>query len=138
MNEVVFMHKESKTLILVDLIENITDNTPNTNIIVKIFFKYIFFMWNSPAPAPEYQLGWTNRAAAREVLEKVLTWDFDKVIIAHGDIIESHQNAKDVVIKAWKVPIQMSLFSYVVATLFRSKYFYFTCGIVAAICWSTR
>ena len=30
-----------------------------------------------------------DRAAARQSLEQILAWDFDRVIVAHGDIRES-------------------------------------------------
>ena len=30
-----------------------------------------------------------DRAAARQSLERILAWDFDRVIVAHGDILPS-------------------------------------------------
>jgi hypothetical protein len=30
-----------------------------------------------------------DRRAARESLERILAWDFDRVIVAHGDVLES-------------------------------------------------
>jgi hypothetical protein len=30
-----------------------------------------------------------DRAAARASLERILAWDFDRVIVAHGEILES-------------------------------------------------
>jgi hypothetical protein len=30
-----------------------------------------------------------DRDAARQSLERILTWDFDRVVVAHGDVLES-------------------------------------------------
>ncbi len=108
--EVAFFHKPSKTLILTDLIENFTDKTGNVNWILKIWWKVVFQMWNNPKPAPEYQLGWINRRAAKQSLKRVLEWDFEKIIIAHGELIES--NAKGVALRAWKTPIENNYLMY--------------------------
>jgi hypothetical protein len=101
--EVAFLHKPSDTLILVDLVENITDQTEGVNWVLRFWWKSVFHMWNHPKPAPEYQLGWKDKRAATRSLERILAWDFVRVIIAHGDLIES--NAKEVVRTAWKTPL---------------------------------
>jgi hypothetical protein len=85
--EVAFYHKPSKTLILVDLLENIG-------------WKAILRMWNNPKPAPEYQMGWGNKAIVKIALEKILSWDARRVIIAHGVNIEEQVN--ETLAKAWK------------------------------------
>ena len=46
--EVPFFHKPSKTLILVDLIENIGYRTPGTDWKLKLWWKAVFHMWNTP------------------------------------------------------------------------------------------
>ena len=63
-------------------------------------------MWDKPKPAPEYQMGWKDKAAARSSLQKILEWDFDKIVLAHGDLIET--NAKETALQAWEVPIKES------------------------------
>ena len=98
-NEVVYYHKSTKTLILVDSIENIGDTTPDTNWLLRFYWKYVMFMWNKPKPAPEYQMGWKNKLDAKKCMEDILKWDFQKVILAHGDNIET--NAQETVQKAW-------------------------------------
>ncbi|MEM8814141.1 MAG: hypothetical protein AAGF59_16135 [Pseudomonadota bacterium] len=102
-SEIAFLHRASKTLLLVDLIENIGDQTPDVGWQLKLWWKAVFHMWNQAKPAPEYQLGWHDKAAARKSLEKILKWDFERIIIAHGDTIEV--NAKDIARKAWQVPL---------------------------------
>ena len=101
--EVAFLHKPSRTLLLVDLIENITDQTPNTNWLLKLWWKAVFHMWNNPKPAPEYQLGWKDKAAARQSLQRILEWDFDRIVLSHGDLID--KDAKAIARQAWKVPL---------------------------------
>ncbi len=96
--EVTFFHKASKTLILVDLIENITDATPRVNWVLKLWWK-LFRMWNKALPAPEYRMGWKDQTAAKASLERILAWDFKRIILAHGDVIES--DARQVAERAW-------------------------------------
>lgn len=103
MTEVVFFHKPSRTLLLVDLIENITDETPDSNRVLKFWWKIVFHMWNHPKPAPEYQMGWKNKRAAQRSLNRILKFDFDKIILAHGDLILS--DAKVIAQQAWYRPL---------------------------------
>ncbi len=98
--EVAFYHKITQTLILVDLIENITSETEDVSWTLKLWWKWVFRMWNNPKPAPEYQLGWQDKNAASLTLKRILDWDFERIVIAHGDLIE--ENAKQVAINAWK------------------------------------
>ncbi|KAL7427268.1 hypothetical protein ACHAXM_000770 [Skeletonema potamos] len=98
--EVAFLHKESKTLVLTDAIELIGDSTPGTNWVLRCWWKYLLRMWNVPKPAPEYQMGWNDKLLAKKSMEQIMKWDFQKVIISHGDIIAD--DAKNVVHSAWK------------------------------------
>jgi hypothetical protein len=97
--EVIFFHHASKTLIVTDIIENIGHDTPGTNWLLRAWF-VLFGMWNKPAPAPEYRFTWSDKSAARKCFERVLEWDFERVILAHGDLIT--QNAKSMVERAWR------------------------------------
>jgi len=99
-NEVAFFHRPSRTLILVDIIENIGDSTPNVSWGLKLWWVLVTRMWNKAKPAPEYALGWKDKVAARMSLERILSWDFERIIIAHGDLIE--RDAKDVARSAWR------------------------------------
>ncbi len=100
-NEVAFLHKPTRTLILVDLLENIGDDyTHEAGLLLRFWWKAVFHMWNNPKPAPEYQLGWGDKEIVRKGLEKILSWDFERIIIAHGNLIE--MDAKAVATKAWQ------------------------------------
>ncbi|MEJ2087568.1 MAG: hypothetical protein P8Y69_03650 [Gammaproteobacteria bacterium] len=101
--EVAFFHRPSKTLFLVDLIENVTDQTPNVNWVLALWWKAVFRMWNHPKPAPEYQLGWKDRVAAGKSLQKILQWEFEKIVLSHGDLIEA--DAREAALEAWKGPL---------------------------------
>ena len=101
--EVAFFHKPSRTLVLVDLLENFGDQTDSVSWGLKMWWRVVFHMWNHPKPAPEYQLGWKNKKAARRSLNRILQWDFKQIILAHGDLIEA--NAKAVLRKAWENPL---------------------------------
>lgn len=99
MREVALFHHASKTLILVDLVENVTAATPNTNGLLRFLFRMIG-MWNTPGPAPEYRLGWGDKALVRQCLMRILQWDFERVILSHGDLIT--RDARQVIAHAWR------------------------------------
>lgn len=102
--EVAMLHKPSKTLLLVDSIEYITDQTAGVNWPLAALWKLVLRMWNKPKPAPEYQFGWRDKRAARTSLSSILEWDFDKIVLSHGDNIV--QNAKDKARLAWTPPLE--------------------------------
>jgi len=99
MGEVAFFHRGSRTLILVDLLENFTPATPGTNLFLRTAFRLVG-MWNRPGPAPEYRIARGDRARVREDLERILAWDFERVILSHGDIVR--HDGKQVVARAWR------------------------------------
>ncbi len=99
-SEVAFIHKTTRTLILVDLLENIGDDyTHEAGALLKFWWKAVFHMWNNPKAAPEYQIAWGDKEIVRKGLEKILSWDFERIILAHGNLIET--DAKAVAKKAW-------------------------------------
>jgi len=99
MSEVAMLHRPSRTLLLVDLIENFSDATAGTNWALKMWWS-VFGMWNKVVPAPEYRFGFRDRSAATAALEQIVAWDFDRIVIAHGDLIE--HDARDVARRAWR------------------------------------
>jgi len=104
--EVAFFHPEIATLVLTDLIENVGDETEGVDWKLKMWWKVVFRMWNHPKPAPEYQLGWKDKEAARRSLERILEWDFERIVLAHGDNVEEH--AKELARRAWAKPLSFS------------------------------
>ena len=103
MAEVAMLHRPTRTLLLVDLVERFGDDTPNINWTLRALWK-LTGAWNRPTLAPEYRFGgWDDRAAARAALERILAWSFERVVIAHGDLIE--HDAKDVLRQAWRATL---------------------------------
>jgi hypothetical protein len=99
MREVAMYHRASRTLILVDLIENFTDATPNVGGTLKFWLKTVLRMWGNPKPAPEYRMGWNDRRSAATSLRCILAWDFQQIVLSHGDLID--HDAHEVATKAW-------------------------------------
>jgi hypothetical protein len=99
MREVAFLHRGSRTLILVDLVENFTPLTPGTNLFLRILFRAIG-MWNRPSPAPEYRVAWGDKVRVRASMERIVAWDFERVILSHGDNVT--RDGRQVVAQAWR------------------------------------
>jgi len=99
MREVVFFHRASRTLVGTDLVENFRDETPGTNAALRVWMR-LFGMWGRPRPAPELRWFTRDREAARLALERLLTWDFDRAVIAHGDLLD--RDPKGAIREAWR------------------------------------
>lgn len=85
-NEVVFLHRASRTLLLCDLAFNFGPRAhPLTRLLLRLIRSHDRF-----GPSRLDPLLIRDRAAARDSLERILAWDFDRVVVAHGDdILES-------------------------------------------------
>ncbi len=99
MREVAFLHRASRTLVAVDLVENFRDETPGTNAMLRAWM-CLFGMWGRPRPAPELRWLTRDRKAARAALEWLLAWDFDRAIIAHGELLT--RNPHEAIRDAWR------------------------------------
>jgi Domain of unknown function (DUF4336) len=99
MREIDFLHRASRTLVVTDLIENFQDTTPGTNRMLRGMIKF-FGMWGIPKPAPELRVFTLRRKAVREGLETMLMWDFDRIVLAHGEPILHEPKAA--IRKAWR------------------------------------
>ena len=99
--ETAFFHKPSKTLILTDLLENIGDDYQHhASLLLRFWWKMVFRMWNKPKPAPEYQMGWGDKKLVKKCLDRILTWQAERIIIAHGQLVEN--NVHEVLSSAWR------------------------------------
>jgi hypothetical protein len=85
-NEVVFLHRASRTLLLCDLAFNFGPKAhPATRALMRLIRSYGRF-----GPSRLDPLLIRDREAARASLERILAWDFDRVVMAHGDdVVES-------------------------------------------------
>lgn len=84
-NEVVFLHRPSRTLVLCDLAFNFGPAAPVvTRFLLTLVGGYGGFRTTRLDP-----LLIRDRPAARRSLEHILAWDFDRVVVAHGNVLES-------------------------------------------------
>jgi hypothetical protein len=85
MNEVVFFHRATRTVIFTDLVFNLPASSRRS---APIFF----WILDAPGKFGPHRLmrtrGIRDRAAARQSVERILRWDFDRVIMSHGDVVE--------------------------------------------------
>ena len=87
-NEWVFFHRASKTLILTDMLMNFHNSKGwKTKLFAyfnrclnKLHFTWLFFLLIS------------DRNAFQNSVEKILKWDFERIVLSHGDCVD--QNAK--------------------------------------------
>lgn len=83
-NEVVFHHRASRTLVLCDLAFHFRAGThPVTRLLMRLLRSYDRF-----GPSRLDPLLIRDRRQARESLERILAWDFDRIVVAHGDVLE--------------------------------------------------
>ncbi len=98
LSEVLFFHKNSHTVILDDLIQR--DPPTQANALATAILKLAGAQYPDGVVGLDMQMTFLNRHLARHSLEKLLSWDFDKLIIAHGACFES--DAKQYVKKAFR------------------------------------
>jgi glyoxylase-like metal-dependent hydrolase (beta-lactamase superfamily II) len=92
LNEVVFHHRASRTLICTDLLFNVTHPaTWMTSVALTLMGTK-----GRLATSRAWWLYTRNRAALKNSLEQLLRWDFARVIPAHGDVVEPGNGAGDV------------------------------------------
>jgi hypothetical protein len=84
-NDVIFCHRRSRTLIVTDLVFNLRTTR---SLATRLFFQ-LDDAYGKFGPSRLWRLLMHDRTAARAAVDRILTWDFDRVIMAHGDVLES-------------------------------------------------
>lgn len=83
-NEQVFFHRESKTLIVSDLLFNLRNSDH--------WWTRTFMGWNGAygalAVSRFFKSNIKDASAARAGADRVLQWDFKRVILAHGEVLD--------------------------------------------------
>jgi hypothetical protein len=88
-NEVAFFHRASRTLLLCDLAFHFGPSSAlPTRILMRMLRSY-----GELGPSKLDPLLIRDRRAASESLERILAWDFDRIVVAHGDVLESGGHA---------------------------------------------
>ena len=96
-NEVYFLHRKSRTLIFCDFIQNYGPKHGK-------WLRNAVMKWagvlRGGVPIDIRLSCARHKAQARSSLSRLLSWDFDKAILAHGDCIE--RDAKAFVRRAFR------------------------------------
>ena len=90
LNECVFFHPKSRTLILTDAAFNFDESFPlPIQLITKIGGGY-----KSLSPSLLEKIATTDKQKVSRAVETVLSWNFERVIVAHGAIVETNGKEK--------------------------------------------
>jgi len=97
LQEVVFLHRASRTLILTDLAFHIRHSDSwFTRLFMRLNGAYGHF-----GPSRILRTLVKDRAALRSSLARIQEWDFDRVIVTHGDVLEQGGKAAMQTRYAW-------------------------------------
>ena len=94
MGETVFLHRKSRSLIISDTAHNFETAPAGTR-----FFFTMLGGWRGFRTTLADRMVTKDRAAARASIERMLTWDFDRVVVCHGAVLES--GGKDALKRAY-------------------------------------
>jgi hypothetical protein len=86
LKEHVFIHRSSRTLIVADLVFNFRPDERGWN---RFFHRHIVGLTRYPGVSRIFRMCIANREAFRASLDAMLKTDFDRVIVGHGEVIES-------------------------------------------------
>ncbi len=85
LNEYVFCHRASRTLILTDTAFHFDESfVPLTQLVAKLTGGYKILR-----PSPLEKIATQDKQSVKNAVDRVLLWDFDRVIVAHGSILET-------------------------------------------------
>lgn len=94
MDEIVFLHRPSATVIVADLIQTFSDHFLREHWGFWRFLARLDGLTQDQACAPrEWRLSFINRAPARRARDKALSWSCQRVIVAHGEWPHANGNA---------------------------------------------
>lgn len=84
LNEVVFLHRPSRSLLLTDLAFHVETGAPNR----ARLFHWIVGALGRFGPHRLVRVMIRDRAAARHSRDEILGWDFERVVVTHGSVLE--------------------------------------------------
>lgn len=80
-----FFHPDSRTMICADVVFNLARHRSRRTRLVA------FLMANrEPGTTWLEHVMIRDREAAREQIGRMLAWDFDRIVLSHGPIVEAH------------------------------------------------
>ncbi|MFA9470668.1 MAG: DUF4336 domain-containing protein [Deltaproteobacteria bacterium] len=85
LNETVFLHRASRSLIVADAVENFgtSSHWPTRT------YLRAAGIHGRPGVSRSLRPFFRDRKRARRSIDEILGWDFDRIILCHGDIIDS-------------------------------------------------
>lgn len=83
-NEVVFLHRASRTLVLTDLAFNVRHAASRR---ARLFFR-LTGVYGRFATSRLMRMLARDRAAAKRSAERILGWDFERIIVSHGEVLD--------------------------------------------------
>ncbi|MEM6754683.1 MAG: DUF4336 domain-containing protein [Cyanobacteria bacterium P01_C01_bin.38] len=90
LNEIVFFHRASQTLILTDTAFHFDESFPfTTQLIMRLIGGY-----KKLEPSILEKLAIREKQKVKNSIQKALEWDFERVIVAHGSILENQGKEK--------------------------------------------
>jgi hypothetical protein len=84
MNEVVFLHRPSRTLLVTDLCFNVR----HSDFLATRLFMRANGAYGRFGPSRLLRSLVRDRPALRASLQAILAWDFDRVVVTHGEVLE--------------------------------------------------
>ena len=84
-NGVVFFHRTSRMIIIADLALHLREVS---SFLLKIVFRFMG-VTHKFSPSRIFKLLIKDRMAMRTSIDRLLGWDFDRIIVGHGKIIET-------------------------------------------------
>jgi hypothetical protein len=90
LSEVAFLHRASRTLIVSDWLFNFSSRAsgPHRSLLTRFYLR-LTGAWGGPRQSRLLRAVITDKEAARASTERLLAWDFDRIIVCHGDILET-------------------------------------------------
>jgi Domain of unknown function (DUF4336) len=105
-NECIFFHQESQTLILTDTAFHFDETFP---LLTQLASRAIGG-YKKLSPSLLEKIAITEKEKLERSVKKVIAWDFKRIIMAHGSIIE--KDAKQKFIEGYEWFLEMSLSDY--------------------------
>jgi hypothetical protein len=90
-DEIVFYHRRSRSLIVADLLFNLSEKDAW---ITRTMGSLVIGPFPGCRFARLYRPAVTDRRRMRTAVERILDWDFDQIIVGHGAVVEN--NGKEV------------------------------------------
>jgi Domain of unknown function (DUF4336) len=91
LDEIVFYHRPSRSLIVADLLFNLSSKDAW---ITRTMGSLVIGPFPGGRFARLYRAAVTDRQRMRAAVERILDWDFDQIIVGHGAVVEN--NGKEV------------------------------------------